>query len=515
MKRSGIEVALIAILSAGCSSAVGPPEPLDPLQAELDEVELAPSPGTRRHALPPPALAAAVSQLVPYSTDGRTLGAIRSLYELGRRRGSPGEDEARYLAAAASVDLAAWGEFSEDPGVLRALAELRGAGPTPAALYTALAAELRVGDVYAAAARGLGDAVQLLRLGPRTPQGIALALRMVTRRSPAAHVASLFYVDAVRRAVLGLGQRDSAGGIAALAALGDDPCARGCPGSVLAQAPEESRRAASAVQRAYRSATSALGVTDEDPFAALVRGPYEAARAALSRVALPERGGARGAPGSRVLVEVGEAETRMSLLPVVAVIAGEVDRREVDPAAFAPRTVRHAPRWGAKVVAYEPFTEAARAIKAQATAVLAGASTAEVAAAGELPVAVVVNDELEAHVFARVILSLMAAGLDDVRLRRVEGDRSWEVRLHPVAGQRVDEEQTRGRAKVEVFGPFDYDRATRTLARHAQAGRPASAQLVLFALIASRALYRALDAVRETWPDADPDIMLVLPAQVP
>jgi hypothetical protein len=245
----------------------------------------------------------------------------------------------------------------------------------------------------------------------------------------------------------------------------------------------------------------------------------------------------------------------MSLLPVVAVIEGSVDRQDVDASAFAPRSVRYAPRWGAKVVPFEPFTEAARALRTQASAYLAEVSGSDAPAwlgsAESPPVALVVNDELEAHILARLILSLMSAGLEDIRLRRiVEGgsappsprdparrdparrdparrdpargeaafasrETSWEVRLHPVAAQHVQEEQVRGRAKVEIFGPFDYDGAERTLQRHARAGRPASAQLVLFALIASRALYRALDAVRATWPDADPDILLVLPQQVP
>jgi hypothetical protein len=109
----------------------------------------------------------------------------------------------------------------------------------------------------------------------------------------------------------------------------------------------------------------------------------------------------------------------------------------------------------------------------------------------------------------------MAAGLEDVRLRRTVNGAVSEVRLRPVAGNRVDERQTRGRARVDVCGPFDYEGAERTFQRHASAGRPASAQLVLFALIASRALYRALDAVHVAWPDATPDVLLVLPQQVP
>lgn len=507
----------VALLLTGC---VGSVEPARPAQVTLTSTSTrssrqaaAPTPRTTEAA----SFGAAVAQLVPYSTDGRTMQGIRTLYALGQTGSAA--DAARYLAAAASLDLAAHATFEADTETLATLAQIRDL-PDPrntAALYTAIAAELRSvrSSVYARAARGLVEGVDLLQFGPSSPQGRALMLEMLRRRAPAAHLASLFYVDSVRRAVADLARPGrSRDALATLEALAADPCAAGCEGQALAALPPATRRATAAIQAAVRRTREALQAGDEDPFATLVRPSYEEAARTLARVVLPEAGGTHRGPASRVLVDVGLERVTMSLLPQVAVVDGRVEAGAVSPGDEATRTVRNLPRWGAKVVPYEPYTEAARQMR-QLAARLSGTAEEEGEQVPAPPVALAVNDELEAHVLARVILSLMAAGFDDVRLRRPEAQGFSEVHLRPVAGNRIDEEQTRGRARVEVFGPFDYTGAERTFTRAASAGRPAAAQLVLFALIASRALYRALDAVRVAWPDADPDILLVLPQQVP
>lgn len=492
-----IRSVVAAILLTACAGA-----------QDEHEVE-SPPPVARRRVIVGPAPVAssfgtAVASLVPYGE--RSILAVRSLWELGHS--DPAADEARYLAAAASLDLAAYATFRDDREALGALAQLRGL-PRPenrAALYTAIASELRAvrSPVYARAALGLAEGAELLQLGPETERGTALAIDMLHRSAPAAHIAALFYVDAARRGVVAF-TRDGSG-LPALAALAPDPCASGCEGSPLARSPEATRRAAAAIQLAYARVTAALASGEEDPFATLARPVYEQARTTLARVALPESGGARGRASSRVLVELGLSEVTMSLLPLVEIVEGRLVTGGVTTGAEGTKTVRYLPRWPAKVVPYEPFTVAARELRAAAG--LAADAPAP-------PVAIGVDDELEAHIFARVVLSLLAAGFEDVRLRRREGDGFRETRLRPIDGARLDEEQERGRARVEVYGPFDYDGAERTFRRFAAAGRPPSAQLVLFALIASRALHRALDAVRVAWPEQDADILLVLPRQVP
>ena len=500
----------LAVLLAGCFAAAEPTPPQPSRLASARERPLASQTARRGSAT---SFTAAVAQLVPYSA--RTLRGIQALYGLGRT--DPSADGPRYLAAAASLDMAAYATFQQDGETLAALAQIRNLPDSrnTAALYTSIASELRAvrSSVYSRAAQGLIEGVELLQFGPGTERGRAKMLDMIRRRAPAAHVASLFYVDAVTRAVGDLARRGrGTEALAALGALGADPCASGCEGSPLAALPEPTRRVAAAIQVAYRRTAEALAAGEEDPFAALAHDAYTGARRALSRVVLPEAGGVRGGPPSRVLVDVGLNRVEMTLLPQVALVEGRVDRESAAPGAESTQTVRYAPRWGAKVVPYDPFTQAAERIRRQAAG---AASAAEAEAPPAPPVALLVNNELEAHILARVILSLMTAGFDDVRLRRTEGEGFSEVRLRPIPGSRVDEEQTRGRAKVEVFGPFDYNGAERTFTRAASAGRPPSAQLVLFALIASRALYRALDAVRVAWPDSEADILLVLPQQVP
>jgi len=489
-----VRLVALALFFSGCAPSLRVPEVTLAHRAMPASRQFGREPARRS------SVGAALADLVPYSTDGRSLAAIRTLWTIGHE--DPTADEARYLAAAASLDFAAVAALEGDGDTLAALARIR-ALPDPentAALYTTVAAELRTvrDGVHAAAARGLVEGVELLQLGADTPRGRALMLDMLRRGAPAAHIAGLFHVEAVRRAVASLGH----GGLAALGALA--PAATEPP---IASAPAETLRAATAVQAAVRRADAALRVDDEDPFAPLARPIYQEARAALARVVLEEPVGAAGAPASRVLVEVGMDAVRLRVLPLVAIVDGHIDPEAASPGAAAERVVRYAPRWGAKVTPHEPFVRAAREVRAEAER-LAGRSDAP-------PVSVTVDEELEAHVLARAILSLMAAGLDDVRLRRSVGGTVSEVRLRPVAGNRVDERQTRGRARVDVCGPFDYEGAERTFQRHATAGRPASAQLVLFALIASRALYRALDAVHVAWPEATPDVLLVLPQQVP
>lgn len=506
------------VVTSGCAKSFEErlEEPLsaEEIARDLEEAERA----ERGHARPlrpavsvpsipaaSPSMASAIAALVPYGP--RSFEAVRTLYESGKR--DPAADQARYLAAAASLDLAAYAIFREDRTSLDTLAQIRGQAvpANRAALFTAIATELHAvrSPMYSAAARGLAEGAELLQLGPETPRGTALAIGIVRRGAPAEHLAALFLIEATRRAVTAF-VRDGAG-LPALAALAEDPCARSCEGSPLAAVPEATRRAAAAVQRAYRLVQVGLAGGEADPFGTLARPVYEEARTALERVPLPDEGAGRGRSSARVLVELGLGEVKMSLLPLIEIVEGRVSA-EAAPSAGAgsPLTVRYAARWPAKVTPYEPFTQAARAIRA---------ATGRSAEAAAPPIAITIDDELEAHIFARVVLSLMAVGFQDVRLRRPEGDGFRETRLRPIAGSQLDEEQARGRARVEVYGPFDYDGAERTFRRFAAAGRPPSAQLVLFALIASRALHRALDAVRVAWPEQDADILLVLPQQVP
>jgi hypothetical protein len=511
---------VVVVLACGCATAfedrIEEPLSAEELVADLEAAERAeraklahgapgrPVPAAPRAPTSSTSFATAVATLVPYGP--RSFEAVRSLYEIGQRY--PAADEARYLAAAASLDLAAYALFREDRESLATLAQIRGlpASENHAALFTAIGTELRAvrSPTYAAAARGLAQGAELLQLGPESARGTALATQLLQQSAPAAHIASLFYIDATRRGVAAF-VRDGSG-LSALAALADDPCARGCEGSPLAPAPEATRRAATAVQHAYARVVAGLASSEADPFGTLARPVYEEARAALDRVPLPERNGPRGRTASRVLVELGLAELKMSRLPQIEIVEGRVSTDAAPTGANAVQTVRYVARWPAKVTPYEPFTQAARLMRA---------GTGRGAEAAAPPVAIAVDDELEAHVFARVVLSLMAVGFEDIRLRRREGDGWRETRLRPVPGGRLDEEAARGRARVEVYGPFDYDGAERTFRRFAAAGRPPSAQLVLFALIASRALHRALDAVRVAWPEQDADILLVLPQQVP
>jgi hypothetical protein len=493
--------ALVSI--AGCAGSVDPP------RAAPAHTSTTPT-GRRVQKAPSGASAvgAAMAELVPYSTDGRSLRAIKTLWELGHS--DPNADEARYLAAASSLDYAAVATLRDDDQTIAALAQIRELpdGQNRPALYTAIASELRTvrEGVYAGAARGLVEGVELMQLGPSSPRGAALMLDMLRRRAPAAHIASLYYVEMARRAVVALARTRDAQGLSALAALSSDPCATSCAGSPLENVEPSLRRAAASVQQAHRRATEGLRVNAEDPFAALAQPLYGAAKDVLASVVLDQRT-TSGVAASRVVVELGLVEARIRVLPLVAIIDGEVDAAAARPGPQGVRVVRYAPRWGAKVTPYEPFVQAARDVRAVAQRLTAG---------GEAPpVSIAAENELEAHVLARVILSLMSAGLEDVRLRRTVAGTVSEVRLRPVAGNRVDERETRGRARVDVCGPFDYDGAERTFQRQASAGRPASAHLVLFALIASRALYRALDAVHVAWPNSIPDVLLVLPQQVP
>lgn len=506
-------LSLVMLLVSGCAAAfeerLEQPLSAAELEADLEAAERAEQSRARRAPVAPRApttstsFATAVATLVPYGP--RSFEAVRSLYEIGQR--DPAADEARYLAAAASLDLAAYALFREDRESLATLAQIRGLPPgNGAALFTAIGTELRAvrSPTYAAAARGLAQGAELLQLGPDTARGTTLAMELLRRGAPAAHIASLFYVDATRRGVAAF-VRDGSG-LAALAALADDPCAHGCEGSPLASAPEATRRAAAAIERAYARIVAGLASGEADPFGTLARPVYEEARTALARVPLPDRAGPRGRTPSRVLVELGLGELKATVLPHIEIVEGHVSTEAAPTGASAVQTVRYVARWPAKVTPHEPFTQAARAVRA---------ATGGGADAAAPPVAIAVDDELEAHIFARVVLSLLAVGFEDIRLRRREGEGWSETRLRPVPGGRLEEGDVRGRARVEVYGPFDYDGAERTFRRFAAAGRPPSAQLVLFALIASRALHRALDAVRVAWPEQDADILLVLPAQVP
>lgn len=482
-------------------AAAGEPRPVD---------------GASRAARVTSTAGAAVAQLVPYEPEGRTILGIRDLYRLGRA--DPTADGPRYLAAAASLDLAAEATLRGAPAVLASLARVRDLPSTDDtdALYDAIRAELQSvrPGVYASAARGLVQGVRLLRQGVDAPAGRALMLELIRTRAAAAHIASLFYVEAVRAAAGGLSARSaSAPAIERLGALAADPCAAGCAGSPLAPLPVATRRAAAAIQLAFARTTEALAARQEDPFATLVRDRYEDARRELSNVVLPEPGGAPGGPVSRVLVAASATSTSLQLLPVVAIVDGQA--RSESEAIDAAHTVRHEARWGENVTADEPITEAARLLRARIDQRSAAGDGGGRGGPAVAPASVTCEADLPAHVLARVLRSLSAAGYEDVRLRRSEAEGGGEVRVGFAAPGHAPPDEHEDRTRLDVFGPFDYAAAERTLTSAAAQGRPAAVRIVLYPLVSTRALFRALDAVHVAWPDAEADVLLVLPRQVP
>jgi hypothetical protein len=239
-------------------------------------------------------------------TGGETTGMITSLAEVIERVKRPADRrEARFLRAMAAADLVIIAACLDDPGLRDRVAKAWGveAAGLTAQLQRELEA-LKVG-VYAAAASDALDALRILHDETGAEPSWA---DVASLRSPEALRSRVLFTAAVRRALTDAGNDASEDPVAALAPMGNDPCAAeddpDCTEDLLRfDAP--GRRALGVLRSAWRALDLlAQARTQGDPFPAAMAPALREDRKALRDTVL--------SPGPRL---VGEAAAGLARAP--------------------------------------------------------------------------------------------------------------------------------------------------------------------------------------------------------